>query len=266
MKTRIISALIALLIFIPIFIDGGLLFDTAIFIVAMLGLKELLDVQNTKKELPIFIKLVSFIMMALILLAGHTNESLYFAIDFRIITGLFLIYLIPTVLYHNPKIYSIIDALSLIGGVFFLGIAFHLLIFVRHESLALIFYLFLISIFTDTFAFVGGMLIGKTKLLESISPKKTVEGMVVGTLMGVCISSFFYITVIDAEVGLVPIFITSLFLSILSQLGDLTFSAMKRYYGKKDFSNIMPGHGGILDRLDSILFVLLGFMFFMTII
>jgi phosphatidate cytidylyltransferase len=58
----------------------------------------------------------------------------------------------------------------------------------------------------------------------------------------------------------------TLFLSVLGQLGDLTFSAIKRYFGKKDFSNIMPGHGGILDRLDSSIFVLLGFLFFTSII
>ena len=62
------------------------------------------------------------------------------------------------------------------------------------------------------------------------------------------------------------IILMTMFLSILGQFGDLFFSAIKRYYGKKDFSNIMPGHGGILDRLDSIIFVILGFMFFITII
>ncbi len=266
MKTRIISAFVALLIFIPIFIDGGLIFDTAIFIVAMLGLKEFLDVKSIKKELPIFIRLVSYIMIALILLAGNTSRTIHFALDFRVIAGLFLTYLIPTVLYHDQKIYSIVDALELIGGVFFLGIAFHLLLFVRHASLALIIYLFLISIFTDTFAFIAGILIGKTKLLESISPKKTIEGMLIGTCMGIFISTWFYITVIDTEATLLSIAITGLFLSILGQFGDLIFSAMKRYYGTKDFSNIMPGHGGILDRLDSIIFILMGFMFFMTII
>ena len=58
----------------------------------------------------------------------------------------------------------------------------------------------------------------------------------------------------------------TLFLSIIAQFGDLVFSAIKRYFGKKDFSNIMPGHGGILDRLDSIIFVALGFMFFISLI
>ena len=66
--------------------------------------------------------------------------------------------------------------------------------------------------------------------------------------------------------ALIIVILMSLFLSILGQYGDLVFSAIKRYYGKKDFSNIMPGHGGILDRFDSIIFVILGFMFFITLI
>jgi phosphatidate cytidylyltransferase len=67
-------------------------------------------------------------------------------------------------------------------------------------------------------------------------------------------------------VSIVGIVIVSTFLSIVGQLGDLVFSAIKRFYGKKDFSNIMPGHGGVLDRLDSIIFVMLGFMFFISIL
>lgn len=266
MKTRIISAIVALAIFVPIFIKGGFIFDAAILLVALLGLKEFIDIKETKKQLPIFIKLVSYIIMVLILLSGTIAGDFSFALDLRIITGLFLIYLIPTVLYHDRGIYSITDAFYLIGGMFFLGTSFYLLMFVRHTSLALIIYLFTISIFTDTFAYVTGLFIGRNKLIEEISPKKTIEGMIGGTLMGVILSAWFYLTVIDSEAALSSIIITSLFLSVIGQLGDLVFSAIKRYYHKKDFSNIMPGHGGILDRLDSIIFILLGFMFFMSII
>lgn len=266
MKTRIISALVALAIFVPIFIVGGNLFNFAIFIIALLGLKEFIDVKNKKKELPIFIKLVSYIMMTFLLFAGSKTGDFTYGLDFRVIAGIFLVYLIPAVLYHDRKVYSMNDAFYLIGGIFFLGISFHILMYVRSVSLLFILYLFCIAIFTDTFAYVGGLLIGRTKLLESISPKKTIEGMVVGTLMGVLVSTWFYMTVIDPEAYLFSIVVTTLFLSILGQFGDLVFSAIKRYYNTKDFSNIMPGHGGILDRFDSIIFILLGFMFFMTII
>lgn len=266
MRTRVISALIALLIFVPLVLKGGVFFDLSVFVLAVLGLKEFIKAKEGKKELPIFVKLVSYILIALIVLVATSSKTISFSLDLRVITGLFLIYLIPTVLYHDRKIYSIVDAFYMIGGVFFLGVAFYLLIYVRGESLGLLLYLFSISIFTDTFAFLTGLLIGKTKLLESVSPKKTIEGMVGGTLMGVIVSSWFYYTIVDPEATMVSIVIASLFLSILGQFGDLVFSAIKRYYNVKDFSNIMPGHGGILDRLDSIIFILFGFMFFMTIL
>ena len=154
------------------------------------------------------------------------------------------------------------------GGVFFISLSFLLLINLRHANLGLesIIYLFLISTMTDTFAYLTGLLIGRNKLLEEVSPKKTWEGSIGGTLFGVFIPVMFYITVINPMVPLYVIILTTLFLSILGQFGDLVFSAIKRYFNKKDFSNLIPGHGGVLDRFDSIIFILLGFMFFISII
>lgn len=110
------------------------------------------------------------------------------------------------------------------------------------------------------------MLIGRHKLLPEVSPKKTWEGSIGGTVMGTLVGVCYYVTVIDPNVSMVGIILTTVFLSILGQFGDLVFSSIKRYFGKKDFSQIMPGHGGILDRLDSIIFVVLGFMFFMNLL
>ena len=110
------------------------------------------------------------------------------------------------------------------------------------------------------------MLIGKHKMISEISPKKTWEGMIGGTVVGVFIATLFYHNFIDNSLQLYILIIITLFLSILGQFGDLTFSAIKRYFNKKDFSNIMPGHGGVLDRFDSILFIMLGFIFFISII
>ena len=129
-----------------------------------------------------------------------------------------------------------------------------------------IIYLFLISIMTDTYAYIVGRLIGSHKLLESISPNKTWEGMIAGTFFGVFIPTLYYVTAIDMNASYLFIIVMTLFLSILGQFGDLVFSAIKRYFKTKDFSNIMPGHGGILDRFDSIIFVILGFIFFITIL
>ena len=262
MKQRIISALMALIIVVPIIIIGGNAFNIGVYVVALLALKEFMDIKETKKQIPLFIKIMSVVFYTVMILSSFNNTSLALSMDYRLISGLFLSFLLPTVLYHDREKYSINDALYLMGGIFFLAVVMILLLNVRTTSLSLLIYLVLITTMTDTFAYITGLLIGKNKLLESISPKKTWEGTIGGTLFGTFISTMFYITVINTNVNVIKIILISGFLSILASLGDLVFSAIKRYYGKKDFSNLMPGHGGILDRLDSLIFVLLGFMFF----
>lgn len=266
MKTRVISAIVILLLLVPIFLTGGMLYDISILLIGLVGLKEFLDIKSTKKPLPIFISLISYIIFSLIVLVNLAENDFIFSIDFRVITALFISLLLPVTLYHDREIYSINDAFYLIGGIFFLGISFNLLIVLRNIGLNYIIYLFLITVISDTYAYFGGMLIGRNKLIEEVSPKKTIEGMIIGTVFGVLISSTYYHVVIDSNLSLNVLVLMTLFLSIIGQFGDLVFSSIKRYFGKKDFSNLIPGHGGILDRFDSIIFVVLGFMFFITII
>ena len=154
----------------------------------------------------------------------------------------------------------------MIGGLLFLSISMIMLSSIRSIGLAVLIYLFSITILNDTFALVTGKLIGKTKLLEDISPNKTIEGTLGGLFMGTLLPVYLYVTVIDPNINILLITVITIFLSILGQLGDLVFSAIKRYYGIKDFSNIMPGHGGVLDRLDSIIFVMLGYMMMFTLL
>ena len=266
MKKRIISAIIALAIVIPLIVVGGVAFNIGVYIISLVALKELLDTKASKKQIPIFIQLIAYIFMTIILIPNSKDISNVFTLDYRILAALFMAFLIPTVFYHERSKYSINDAFFLIGSLLFLGISMSLLILVRSINLNLLIFLLLIPMATDIFAYVTGMLIGKHKLLEEISPKKTIEGMVGGTLMGVFIGAMFHHSVIDPTFSKIEILLICTFLSLLGQYGDLVFSAIKRYFGKKDFSNLMPGHGGILDRLDSIIFVLLGFMFFINII
>lgn len=266
MKTRIISAIIALAIIIPLIITGGTIYNVGVYIISLLALKEFLDIKSSKKQLPIFIQLIAYIFITIIIASNSKDISNVFTLDYRILSSLFMAFLIPTVFYHERSKYSINDAFYLIGGILFLGISMSLLILVRSIDLNILIFLLLIPMATDIFAYVTGLLIGKHKLLEEISPKKTIEGMIGGTLMGVFIGAMYHHTVIDPMFSKIEILAICTFLSLLGQYGDLVFSAIKRYFGKKDFSNLMPGHGGILDRLDSIIFVLLGFMFFITIL
>lgn len=114
---------------------------------------------------------------------------------------------------------------------------------------------------TDTFAYFIGTKFGK-KRVTLISPKKTIEGTLGGVFIGSFISSFVFFILFKSEiffhlniVFFLKIFIISLILSFIAQIGDLFSSYIKRIYNIKDFSNLVYGHGGILDRLDSLLFV-----------
>lgn len=116
---------------------------------------------------------------------------------------------------------------------------------------------FVIAFSSDTGAYFTGMFLGKHKLIPRISPKKTVEGAVGGVLAaGLCATLY---GVILRRLGfganLLSLAVFGLLGSVVAQLGDLTFSAFKRQYGIKDYGNILPGHGGVLDRFDSIYYL-----------
>lgn len=266
MKTRIISALVAAIIFVPIFLMGGRIFNIAILLVTLLGLKEIMQAREIEKKYPDFMRFVAYIMIAIVYLGRILNKDISFVIDFRLLAGVFLVILLPIVLYHNKEKYDVTDAFSLLSSILFLGFSMSLFSIYRNIDLSIILFLMLITIITDSYAYFCGLLIGKHKLLECVSPKKTWEGTIGGSLVGTFVATVYYITIINSSISLFKIVPIILFLSLIGQFGDLFFSAIKRKYGIKDFSNIMPGHGGILDRLDSIIFVMLAFTFFVGII
>lgn len=266
MKQRVISAVVALLIFIPIFIIGGFTFNLAFYILTIIGLREFMKIREKEKKYPDFIRFIAYLMITFLYFQNTLNTNLDFTLDYKLTTGIFLTLLLPVVLYHNEKVYNVKDAFYLLGGVFFLGCSMSLFSIYRNIGLDLIIFLFLITMMTDSYAYFIGRLIGKNKLLEVISPNKTWEGTIGGSIVGTFICTVYYIIVVNPNVSIFKISVIVLFLSIVGQFGDLFFSAIKRTYKVKDFSNIMPGHGGILDRLDSIIFVMLAFTFFLNLI
>ena len=265
MKKRVISAIVALLIVIPLLVLGGYWFYTAIGVVGLIAFYELISLRETEKKLPVFIKFVVMIAFLMLMMSGTTNDVI-FSLDYRLLTIVLFMTLIPLIVYTDRKMYNCDDAFYLLGTTFFLGIAFNFLITIRNMGLDYIMYIVLITIMTDTFAHFFGTKIGKNKLCPSVSPNKTVEGLIGGTFFGTFIGSVYFLTFFNTEVGIFYIILTSLFLSLMAQFGDLVFSAIKRKYGVKDYGNIMPGHGGILDRLDSILFAALAFTFVVTLL
>lgn len=169
---------------------------------------------------------------------------------------------------------SAIDAIacitSLLYGGILLGFAFSIeYLFVNHErGWKLFAYVYSIVCFTDIFAYVIGSKFGRHKLCPHISPKKSVEGAVFGGLIGAVMGTLVYClcfmighnyesyAIWKIILLVLGIFVLSIIISCVSQLGDLVASKFKRTYDIKDFGNIMPGHGGVMDRFDS--FILSG--------
>ena len=266
MKIRIISAVFLLALFIPALILGGAFFRILMLLAAMLGLHELLSLRKTKKEFPIFMELFAYILVGFLTISNYQSKTLYHLMDYRMMAFMIFAFLTPMVFINDTKKYNLNDALFLIGSTLFIGLSFNLLILIRNFSLEYVLYLFIITTITDTFALLTGKYIGKYKLAEKISPKKTIEGLIGGTIMGTFAGTVYFHVAIDLALNIGIVIFVTMSLSLIGQLGDLVFSSIKRYYNKKDFSNLIPGHGGILDRLDSIIFVVLAFILFLTVI
>ena len=266
MKVRVLSAIVMLFVFVPLLFLGGEVFAVVAGIVGCFSLYELIALKNSEKKIPFLTKALAYLSTIYIIFSNYNSREFIFSMDYRLICLLIFIFLVPTVVVGNNKKYSFQDGLYLLGASLLIGFSFNLLILLRNYSLQILIYLFLITIFTDTFAFVTGKLVGKHLLCPSISPNKTIEGVIGGTVMGVFIAATYYITVIKANVPLASLLIVTTSLSLIGQLGDLVFSQVKRCYKVKDFSSLIPGHGGVLDRMDSIIFVVLMYTLFITII
>ena len=140
------------------------------------------------------------------------------------------------------------------------------MILIRNTSILHLIYFLVITCFTDIFALITGKLIGRISLAKEISPNKTLEGFIGGAVMGTFGGVLYYLTVINSGIPFIQILIITLTLSLIGQFGDLIFSQIKRYYNKKDFSNLIPGHGGVLDLFDSLIFVVITAILFINII
>lgn len=258
MKERVITAILLIAVSIPILLYGKWPFYIVITIIGLIGLSEIIKLKERDNKLPIAIKLITYGSLVSLILTNINSNYSDFMLDYRNATIIIFLLTIPIIFYKKTK-YNIADALFLIGSIFFLGISFNYFIAVRNTGLDTLVFLLLITIFTDTFAYFFGYFIGKHKMSPNISPKKTWEGFFGGLLFGTFISTCFYVTSFSYDGSILILILVVASLSIIGQMGDLVFSAIKRYYGLKDFSNLLKGHGGILDRVDSILFVLLAF-------
>ncbi len=260
MKVRVLSAILIIAVFVPLLVIGELPFAIFMSILSVGGLYELIKVRESNKKIPTLLKIFAYIMVFAFCMYNFDSIEFASQFDYRVMALLLFLFLSPIVFIHNFDKYNFNDALYLIGCLLFIGLSFNLIVITRNANIVYILYLLIISTITDTFALFTGMLVGKHKMSPKISPKKTWEGLVGGVFMGTFISTAFYFTVINSNVSLVLLIFTSMLLCLVGQLGDLVFSSIKRYYNVKDFSSLIPGHGGILDRFDSLVFITFAFI------
>lgn len=264
MKQRVITGAIIILILIPIFLSKMLYdIDDYIyilgFILTVVAMNEMISVKETERKLPFEIHLLAYLSVIYLGFAdSFPNIFTSFSIvNLNIIPIILIIFMLVMVLRKDFKIN---DASFMLFSIIYIGLAFNTLVnlFLKENGMYELIYLVLIAVFTDTFAYFSGTLFGKHKLCPSISPKKTIEGSFGGTLIATIFVSIYAFKVNKIEFlfdnSIYYIVILTFVLSILSQFGDLVASIIKRHYNVKDYGNLFPGHGGVLDRLDSILF------------
>lgn len=195
-----------------------------------------------------FPKLSDFFME--VLAFKYLNASLYVVI----------VYLFCRIIFENGR-FCLKDAAYTLFGILYIPFLLSFAVAIRNmeRGLEFIWLLVIGSMVTDVFAYFTGVTIGKTKIIPHISPKKTVEGSIGGAL-GCMLVMIAYGTLVINRAGMeyIPVWhfaILGLLCGVVSQLGDWAASSIKRSVEIKDFGKLIPGHGGIMDRVDSILFV-----------
>lgn len=259
MKERLISGLVIVVIVGVMLYLGGIVFDIGVGLLAIGAFYELM---SAKKDIniPNIMKIISLACMLMLMYLSSAGHSLVFGLDLETLSLVFLLILMPTV-FFKKGLYRVNDAFYLAAITIFLGTVFNLFLVVYDESPLLFILVIVIAFTTDTFAYGGGKLIGKHKF-TSISPNKTIEGCITGSIIGTIISTTFYSTlIVNNSSNILFIAVAIFLLTVVGQVGDLFFSLIKRENGIKDYSNLIPGHGGILDRIDSIIFILIALVF-----
>ena len=247
-RLRLLSSFIILILFYISFIIGNPLFVILLSSISFLVSFELDKMDGTKiTKVHFFKNLLLQLTLYIFLISKLMDINLSFFVDYDIFLSSSLLinfYFYNTYNNHLSFIYSN-----------FILISFFLLLEILFMSDGLNLFLYLVLLITamDVFAYIGGKLLGKIKIVPKISNGKTVEGTLIGLIFTVSIASMIR-DLVNLDIYLSML--VGFFIGVLSFLGDILESSIKRSVGVKDSGNLIPGHGGLMDRLDGYIIVL----------
>lgn len=253
MLQRILSSIVGLPLLVFLVISGGLPLKLAVMVLAIIGMYEFYKALSGKIYI---IHYVGF-LFAFVYIIGldYMPEK-----SFNFLTSIYLLTLLSLLVIFHKKI-NVIDVAGTIFGLLYISFMISYVYLVREIQYGQFFvWLIFISAWgCDTGAYFVGKSIGKHKLIPTLSPNKTIEGAIGGVVFATGLSALYGLIIINIFTfyGINVILFCSIiafFGSIFAQFGDLTASAIKRYTKIKDYGKIIPGHGGILDRFDSVIF------------
>lgn len=253
MLTRILTGVLGIPVVILLMYLGNPVLTYAGMLVALIGVYELYHVVG-KQYRPL--KWIGYGATLVYFLAFD-----FFYSHFNIYCVLLILIVMITMVFAYPK-YHIIDIGLTLLGPLYVSLLLGTIIVVRDLPYGefFVWFIFISAWGSDTCAYFAGRYFGKHKLAPILSPKKTIEGAIGGALGAVLIAIIytiiytqFALPFLQDYLGLISMMV--FIAALLSQIGDLAASAIKRMLGEKDYGTIFPGHGGVLDRFDSILFV-----------
>ncbi len=276
MKQRIITALIATCVLIPVLIfSDTFALPLGIAACSVLAVFEMARCIGLHKAhvltVPLYLIAAGAPFLVRYIGATNTDATKYLLLKCMMALALgMLLYFFAVMTFSHGK-YKLADVCILFATVFYILLGFNGILVMRmhrHQGHLAYLTIFLGAWITDIFAYFCGVLFGrggKHKLIPDVSPKKTVEGSIGGMLFCVLTMVGFGLVCnhfLEEDASLLIFALGGLIASIVSQIGDLVMSVVKRTYGIKDYGKIFPGHGGMIDRFDSIIAVSVSLMAF----
>ena len=261
MKQRLITAAFGFAVLIPVLLfSDTIVLPIALALFSALGVWEMLGCVGLRDRLGLLIP--SLIVAAAIPFAARyitlsVGKISYTIAIFGVIVFIYMYYLLCNSVVSKGKL-CVLDASLVFLTTLYITVGFTSIVLLRdlpHGNL-LILLVFIGAWVTDGAAYFVGRALGKHKLIPDVSPKKTIEGAVGGSVF--CAISFVLFglaagKVTTSSANVIEMLIAGLIISVISQFGDLIASLIKRHYGIKDYGKLFPGHGGVMDRFDSII-------------